>query len=131
MNGQDAIVPGSAVHLAQVETPIGRLDLVSAMAGSMNCLGTIERTGASATCGPGSIEESFEDVGGWASDGTWNNTQLYGPEGTSQMRITVMDGTEYLVHTHLRWGAFAWAATHGAPESVIYFDEQGEVIEAE
>lgn len=133
--GPEPIEPGSAVHIAQVDTPVGPADLVSVQmadgAGELagfRCAGVNHPRGGSSSCSQGTIEESFEGIPGWGSDGIWNETQLYGPEGTATMEVTVGDGTRYTIHTHQRWGLLIWAAIRGEIESITYLDAANEEL---
>lgn len=130
--GPDPIEPGSAVHIARAETPRGSVDLVSFqmadtstnMAG-LSCVGTVSLQGGSSACSAGPAEDSFSGIEGWGSDGTWNETQFYGPDGTVTIEATAADGTTYTIQTQDRWGVLVWAAIHGELVSVLYRDNTG------
>ena len=133
--GPDPIEQGTAFHIATVVTPLGSANLVEAQmadeageTAGFRCIGVVHRQGGSSTCSAGTIEDGFGGIPGWGSDGTWNESQLYGPEGTETMEVAVSDGTLYTIHTQQRWGLLVWAAVRGEIQSITYFDDAGQEL---
>lgn len=126
--GPDQVVPGSAVHVASVQTPTGLSHLVTLKSGGLNCVATVTDSGGGSSCGATATPGDLADGSGWGSDGMWNETQIFGPDGTVEIVATARDGTTYTIHTHERWGILVWAAIHGEITDWVAFDADGNEI---
>lgn len=131
-SGFGLIVPGSASHVASLETQSGLIRIVTMQSreeGGLHCVGWSDPNGGSTSCSEEPLRGDLDRGRGWGSDGMWNHTYFLGPEGTEKVIVTVEDGTLYTIHTHEGFGIMTWATMRGEITKLVAFDGDGEELQ--
>ncbi len=131
----DQLVPGSAVLVGRVETPMGQVRLVSYQTqgemGLADCWAEVGETSSSAGCGSGGQDPNQPDspitLTGVSGSNEWAHTSFEVADDVFEVVAVAADGTTYRITPAGGIGYVMWKGDHGSL-NMTALDAAGEIL---